>query len=426
MSQAELDQLALEERELQDKMNALRVRKTQLQEEERARVREIELAQPVIVKFMKRESATIIVENSKYREDVVGVFQRVDGRSYRNSQNLVPIAHIDELLTNLKELDNIHIAFPQELREDIDWFLSAPPWEVDLFHDRFIAKSGPKSASYSTLGGIPGANWDYDMKAWTVPLNEGWRIFEAFEKIEGVVYTDIARAIIIKQVEKRGKINEIAQKDDSEYLVSGLPIGSGSGSNQLRPFQRVGVEFMDCAGGRMLLGDDTGLGKTWQGLGWCELQRADKPLFMTLLVVKSANMANWRREVERLTETTILDCISGKPEPLVLQKIMNREQPYVMISYDTLGTYNDMSEAGDKSNKIYTWAELFAAVCLLSLICQLSFLRLLGVVEDEGGGNRIRPTSYWACLESHKCALTHPLSFFGDHPSLYPLSVLGT
>ncbi len=72
----------------------------------------------------------------------------------------------------------------------------------------------------------------------------------------------------------------------------------------LYPYQKVGVKFVDRAGGRCLIADAPGLGKTVQAIGYAQLHN-----LKTLIVCPLSVTINWQREIKKFTgkKSTIWD-----------------------------------------------------------------------------------------------------------------------
>ena len=70
----------------------------------------------------------------------------------------------------------------------------------------------------------------------------------------------------------------------------------------LYDFQKVGIEFVDRAGGRAMIADQMGLGKTCQAIGFAELKKAK-----TLIVCPKSITLQWAEEIKKFTgkNTTI-------------------------------------------------------------------------------------------------------------------------
>ena len=407
MSETELEQLELEEQELEAKILALRAKKKEIKDAE-------ERSRPISIKVMSLTGGSLLIE-SEYRHDVVEYFKTIPGRMFRGysneynrdapklGKNLIPIAEwkkAEETLT--QEFNGVTITWTLGVKEEMEWYTTAPPWEVIVHPSRrhFLAKVGPRQSGYRLLSSIPGADWDEASRSWKTPLTEGWRLYKKLEGVEGVVYAEDAKEIIFEQVKRRAELDIIARKEDSDFTVRLTRPIKVRGHEELipwhyamKPFQRVGVEFGFKSGGRFLDGDDTGLGKTWVGLAIAELYRMDKAALLdgmtfppeelddedkkiqeaflaqakfgphqTLCVVKAANIPNWIIEIKNLTGEDAVVCVGGKPDFFVLQEIVMKRVPYVIISYDTLGAGEVIVEEGDdgvKDTVAFPWVTIF-------------------------------------------------------------------
>jgi superfamily II DNA or RNA helicase len=75
----------------------------------------------------------------------------------------------------------------------------------------------------------------------------------------------------------------------------------GNLANQLRPYQRVGVNWLDHLGTNGLggiLADEMGLGKTIQALAWLAARKLGKP---SLVICPTSLVTNWQSEAARFT-----------------------------------------------------------------------------------------------------------------------------
>lgn len=377
MSLDEIARLEQEARELQEKLAAINAHKLQLvQAEEQRKLdeeRRRELEKHVTITVTALSGGSLVTE-APYRSDLVDYFKTVPGRTFAGygytaekvGRNAFPIKVWDEVHERLTHMPNVTIEWAEGVKEQYHWYLTAPKVHVSHNSANFIIKFGPNVNHYTyNLSSIPGAEWDYQTSEWVVPHIEGWRIYSVFEEVDGVVYDESAKEILFQQVEQRAQIDLIAVKTDSDFVTH-------IGSHPLRPFQRVGVEFLAATGGRAILADDTGLGKTWQFLAYAEHLRSetDDP-FQVLIVTRPSLLPNIKREIERLTGEKPHVCLTGTPLPWDAQRLMLERVPYTIISYDTLGTYKLLSDDGVLHSKRkqgvegeiqYLWPNLFNGV----------------------------------------------------------------
>lgn len=124
----------------------------------------------------------------------------------------------------------------------------------------------------------------------------------------------------IKQSTKGELIDEIKLKKDTDFKVDGL-------KKQLYPYQKVGVEFLEMSGGKAIIADAPGLGKTAQALAYCSHKGFKRILAVSPASVKFA----WANEVKKWTNLTSI-VIDSKTD---LSKIDPKINVWV-INYDIL------------------------------------------------------------------------------------------
>ena len=95
---------------------------------------------------------------------------------------------------------------------------------------------------------------------------------------------------------------------------------------ELYPFQYVGVRFVELAGGRALIGDDMGVGKTIQALAYSALHPENHPV----LVVAPANVKyNWVKEYKTWLPNLTVEAVKNGKSPIP-------ETDVVVINYDLM------------------------------------------------------------------------------------------
>lgn len=389
MSEQELDSLDQEEFDLMAKLaqvkESRRKIKLELADKERAEALAEELKKEIIVGIVSIQGGNVLTQ-SLARSDVLKVWATIKNRAFRGynnyegpgketlGKNLIPIKEWSTCEERLLALPNLTIEWEPEAAEKYDWMLNAPPWEVDLTTIRgnlaFKAIAGPDQTIWSTeLRAIPGSAWNYEGKFYDLPLSEGWRIFEKLAKIEGVVYSEAARILIVQQVEGRAKLDKIAKSEDSDDpRIWALTREVWNQKKQIKepfhdwllPFQRVGIEFLLESGTRTILGDKTGLGKTAQMIAVAEIMRAEKPEIQVLCEVKGANIRNWVREIKNLTGEDAVICTNvEKVKASAYHRILYDKAPYILISHDMIGTYEDSVDDMKKVERKFPWVDFF-------------------------------------------------------------------
>ena len=184
----------------------------------------------------------------------------------------------------------------------------------------------------SIVKGVMGRKWDAANKAWRVPVSQG-----AFLKgrLDGI-YQPLADAIaavdgmsnVIESQAERIALSSAASLHDDEKieemrsrLAEQFPEG-----RELYPFQYVGVRFVELAGGRALIGDDMGVGKTIQALAYSALHPENHPV----LVVAPANVKyNWVKEYKTWLPNLSVEAVKNGKSDIP-------DTDVVVINYDLM------------------------------------------------------------------------------------------
>jgi len=80
------------------------------------------------------------------------------------------------------------------------------------------------------------------------------------------------------------------------------------------PFQVRGVAFVDRHGGRALIGDDPGLGKTYQATGWMKLHPEIRPV---VIVCPASVKYGWRRQLRQHGDIRSVVLSGRRPHKLI-------------------------------------------------------------------------------------------------------------
>ena len=100
--------------------------------------------------------------------------------------------------------------------------------------------------------------------------------------------------------------------------------------NGLFPFQIKGVEFLESRNGRGLIGDEMGIGKTIQALGYLKLHPELRP---AIIVCPASLKLNWAKETKAWINDQF-SIASGKSNPI-------ENKPIIIINYDIISAKID-------------------------------------------------------------------------------------
>jgi len=100
--------------------------------------------------------------------------------------------------------------------------------------------------------------------------------------------------------------NHIAKSNETKQTITLNGIDGLKGT--LRKFQNEGIAFVEQKGGKAIIGDSPGLGKTIQAIGFIQLHRDKIPV---IIVVPASLKLNWQRELEKWIDAPNVEILSG-------------------------------------------------------------------------------------------------------------------
>ena len=308
------------------------------------------------IKVVMIAGAMVLVE-SEYREDLLALYRETPGRAFRgDKQNQIPVSEWKAFVLKAAALENVHVMIPKDVRDELEWHVSAPVWLVSLGKNWFECRYGPH-AMQTPMYSVPNAEYKRELKLWKVPLTEGWQLYEKLKEIDGVVYEDDAQEFIVKQVEARAMLDKIAKMTRGEKYLD-YDFGNG---HKLREFQEVGAEFAEAAQGRCIIADEMGLGKTWQSLAYAVKNN------MRIFVICPASLkANWARQIRTLSGVRPTVLQGGEPSQHDLIKFITEPPQFSIINYDIVGramkfkkeTRDAQGFMHEDNQERYLWVEL--------------------------------------------------------------------
>jgi SWI/SNF-related matrix-associated actin-dependent regulator 1 of chromatin subfamily A len=163
-------------------------------------------------------------------------------------------------------------------------------------------KFPPNKKDIDLIKTLPIRNYHSNLDCWSVPLTK--------KNLEKVISWEF---IIDKRLEMF-----LIGGEDEHFEPPGL-------NGILRPFQNIGVQFMEQHNGCALIADEQGLGKTIETIAWLQLH---PEIQSTLIVVPASVKINWQREIVSWMN----------PVPNV--QILSGQKPYkiigdiIIINYD--------------------------------------------------------------------------------------------
>ena len=221
---------------------------------------------------------------------------------------------------------NIH---PVDQRNPNDCWVEESGTRLKV-HWPFIKDAELREQVRLAIRSIDGRKFEPLAKCWSIPLAQGKILYNTMKDL----YPPLAEAILncdaavhdvwdsIRRVEMSSAAELSAEdlKDIDNRLESRIPPHL-----ELYPFQKVGVAFAEASNGRCLIGDEMGVGKTIQAIGYAAINHARPGL-----VVCPANVKyNWQKEIKKwLPAETVQVIDSSKTEMIAAE--------FYIITYDLL------------------------------------------------------------------------------------------
>lgn len=347
-----------------------------LEEQEAALTRELEEKRKAIQAWKNSHVALSITKiqdgkfylSGPYHEKLISIYRAFPNRRYEAAGiNSFPLSTWVKLEEQIRAIEGLQITIdiPPDLVEELnrkhyDYRVIKTPRDV-----QFSSTNGQSAGHFDhKFRPILGSSYDWNEKRWHIPLSEAWRLPELLDNMEEVEWSETAWLFVQDELRLRERLNGIASREGSTFVHDYLPHiwkRMEKRGTKIRPFQETAVEYIAANGGRMILADDTGLGKTWEMLLYSLWLQSLRPKTVkTLCVVKAANIPNWRAEIRDLCDEEPLVLQGGKPDIADVQEIMNGQR-YTVISYDTLGSKMTIRKDDGTEQEMFPWVQVFLA-----------------------------------------------------------------
>lgn len=135
---------------------------------------------------------------------------------------------------------------------------------------------------------IDGRKWNAEEKYWQIPSAQILKLVELLGGTKNIKADSEVKKIYKIEKQRRVDLDEIRTKEIGNIKIPG--------KLELYNFQKVGVEFILRAGGRAMIADHPGLGKTLTSLGYAAYTKQK-----TLIICPKSVVIGWSREIERFT-----------------------------------------------------------------------------------------------------------------------------
>lgn len=270
-------------------------------------------------------AAHITLDGDAYRLDVgyhPGVLQELralPGRRFTGEHWTVPLIHGSALLA----IADRHGLTLDEAAAGHAAATSAPV--VDMMGEQFAVTFPYDAATMDAVTHIDGSTWFQPGTCWLIPKASAHDVL-IFATERGATVTDAAERAFEAEHNRRAAMAKATALTTDWEPKPGLGI-------QLYPAQLAGVEYaVHHAGGRCIIGDEPGVGKTAQALA--VLHELDA--FPAIIECPASLKVNWLREAGQVLPHKTVEIIRGtSPVPRLLWADIT------IINYDILPAWVD-------------------------------------------------------------------------------------
>lgn len=364
------EQLVLSEEEsLLKRLEEIQSKKGEINKIKKERELEELRRKPAVLRFRGCDSLTVQFDLEPKNPKILEILKNLNTRDYSNSLLERMIDYPDYRI----HADD-YLLFEQEIEKKVPGckFINFEPvkepyWKIKKHEKQIVVQWNPitnyggwskslvNSNKTEDLVKIPGIN--RRDKYYTVPLNEGWRLYSIHPEVE----TRLCRwedpsliDEIKKEFYKRLRVKEIHTAEDSpiDYKFTHWP------DFATRAHQRVALEFQQLVDYRSLIAYGTGTGKTAIAIA-AALKSGSK---RTLVICPGALRANWKHHIMNHTGIEPI-VLAGKIPTNDDRKYLFISKPeWLIINYDILRTNIDVDNSNKnslrKSEEYFPWVDL--------------------------------------------------------------------
>jgi len=239
--------------------------------------------------------------------------------------------------------------------------------------------------------GVPkkvGASWDRIHKRWQLPftiLN-----VESIKRLLPTIFaTDKLKESVEEQKNRENELEEIKElsksSKDFKYKVPGI-------TKKLFTYQKYGVQFLAKCGGRALLGDEMGTGKSVMSISFAMQMKHNENIPYCFVMTPASLKWNWAMEIEFFTNERYV-IIDGTPD-----KRLDQWQGKVYCKRNNRGdfVYYPVKNEEDKP---------FFYVVNFELVVQDLFAARSVRISDEDTQEDIQKKRARANKQSHRASL---------------------
>lgn len=209
------------------------------------REKELEKIQLIIIE--KVEHNIIYIDtNGSPRSDILEILRTTPSRYYNyiNTRNEINIQYWNNFIERINKCPNIQLTYLDKNKELLETYFTEKLFKVSKNEKVIVIHTARRNLDASRkLSKIPSAVHNTQLKAFTVPFSEGWRVIQILPLGDDVEYENDVLELIEKQVAQRQKMDEVALNNNADIPNPFTGKDDNGKILELKPFQKAGVFF---------------------------------------------------------------------------------------------------------------------------------------------------------------------------------------
>lgn len=359
MTTEDITRLLTEEQELEKLLSEKREARLKLESKQK----ELESYNVQVEELNESDKAVWI--RTSLNDKLLDILNSVKGKDYIYGRSKIPLTEWTNFHNKLLD-SGFSVNYPDGMRVRIQLAVNTenkrlsdlanlPNLVIKITPDRkYISAVVKPEYQHEVTLNVNGAIWYRTKSEYIIPISEGYKFYNNVKEIPNTHWAEGVQELIVEQIESKARLDEIALMVDTEK-----PYTDFQNDIEARPFQNVGMTFLEAAGYSGINGDEMGLGKTLQAIGVTKK-------FKKVVVIPPATLKyNWVREFRKLLNEDVTVLSGRVPTMQDFEKVLVDPRPrIIIINYDILSSSTEVAKpiagfaGGAATEERYQWVEL--------------------------------------------------------------------
>jgi len=299
---------------------------------------------------------------------------------------IIEVKDLEKVIEWMKPYAEIEVLWEKKSKDVYEEWKNAPDIQVDIRKSWCIIKLGMKMRGSLYLNQeLASFTQDVISKELRFAVAELHKFPTSVKKLYGdvtIVYSEVAQAELLKQLERRSVLAELANAMDTEW-----PNPFTQPGMDLKGHQRVAAKFCSYSDNRAIIAYDMGTGKSPTSVGIAE---AHEEWERVVVICPASLKTNWKREIFKFTGKEAIIFQGVEPDELAIEYLVDKKSKYFIINYDIIGRkFGEVVKDGKVVEKgVQPWVELFNAVGIdLFIIDEAHYIKNLDSKRSQGVRN---------------------------------------